>query len=99
MRAKLSSRHWLQTGRGFEREQAVQQHTAGAIDGHIQAVAVATALATVARLTREDVELRLSGWCMIGPKGEFDCSRTVPEPENLVKPLFDVPVDKGYLAC
>jgi hypothetical protein len=66
----------------------MQQHTAGAIDGHIQTVAVATAVATVARLTREDVELRLSEWCMIGPKGEFDCSGTVPEPENVVKPFL-----------
>jgi hypothetical protein len=63
----LNSRQWLQTGRGFEREQAMQQHIACAIDAHVQAVAAATAAATVARLTREDGELWLSGWCMIGP--------------------------------
>ena len=66
----------------------MQQHIACVIDAHIQAVAAARAVATVAGLTREDVELWLSGWCMIGPKGEFDCSGTVPEPENVVKALF-----------
>jgi hypothetical protein len=66
----------------------MQQHIAGGIDAHIQTVAAARAVATVAGLTREDVELWLSGWCMIGPKGEFDCSGTVPEPENVVKALF-----------
>jgi hypothetical protein len=35
----------------------MQQHIAGAIDGHIQAVAAAKAAATVAQLTREEVEL------------------------------------------
>jgi len=44
----------------------MQQRIAGAIDAHIQALQAATTVATVALLTREDVELWLSGWCMIG---------------------------------
>jgi hypothetical protein len=60
----------------------MQQHVACGIDAHVQAVAAAT----VARLTREDVELWLSGCCMISPKCEPGCSRTVREPENDVKP-------------
>jgi len=47
----------------------MQQHIAGAIDTHIQTVAAATAVATVAGITREGMELWLSRWDMIGPNG------------------------------
>ena len=73
----------------------MQQHIACAIDARVQTVAGLRAISTVERLTRDDVELWLSGWCMIGRRvnrsqirrAQFDCSRTVPEPKNVVKPL------------
>ena len=81
----------------------MQQHIAGAIDAHIQAVAAATAVATVAPMTGEDVELWLSRWCMIGREvnkpqiqgGEFDCSRTVPERKNAVKRGFGLQTQRS----
>src|ERR1700682_2931412 len=47
----------------------MQQHIAGAIDAHIQTVAAAIAVATVAGITREGMELWLSRWDMIVRNG------------------------------
>jgi len=64
-----SSRQELQTGRGFERAQAMQQHIACAMDTRIQTVAAAPAVATVAGITREGVKSWLCRWDMLGPNG------------------------------
>jgi len=47
----------------------MQQHIACAVGTHIQTVAAATVVATVAGITREGMELWLSRRDMIGPNG------------------------------